>query len=103
MVAIMDRRGLNRMDQATKQVHDRLMDWAQAKRATFMWHPSQTNTDRAVSKLAPTDRKVIEAYYLNWAPRYLMCKREGLTDAQFRNTLMRARFRVAAFITALDD
>lgn len=92
-----DGRRVNRMDPATRKVHERLEQWArwtggadgpgwpaktilartieqgpmgasQAGRAVFTMPAEVAAVDAAVARLRPIERGVIHAYYKQWAP-----------------------------------
>lgn len=58
-------------------------------------------TDAAISKLGDIDRRVIFAYYLQWAPVEVMARRCGMRVRQFQNVLRRARWRIRGFLDAM--
>lgn len=61
-------------------------------------------TDAAISKLGEIDRRVIFAYYLQWAPVEVMARRcGGMRVRQFQNVLRRARWRIRGFLDAKES
>lgn len=54
--------------------------------------------DAAVSSLGEIDRQVIKAYYCHSDPIELMARRCRMREAQFKNVLKRARWRLIGYL-----
>lgn len=59
--------------------------------------------ERAVTKLGEIDRKVIDAYYLRWAPVAALAVKCRMREREFLNVLRRARFRVRCYVEAAGE
>lgn len=121
-----DRRASNHMDEATRSVHDRLLEWASWSRGGEVraW-PARTLlgriieegpgasegtrppvampdavavVDAAVARLRALDRAVIRTYYLRWEPVEVMARRHHMRVRQFQSALRRARWHICGFI-----
>lgn len=119
-------RALSHMDAETKVVHARLEAWANFVREPLNGWPRRTQlgrlidgeivrsldrqpvsmpdeiaiTDRAVAHLREIDRRVVETYYLTWAPVEIMARRLKMRSRQFENVLKRARWRLGGYLAA---
>lgn len=129
--AVTDRRVMNNMDPETKAIHLRLEAWARWAKSNpelreypeenwlYKWGKYGTDgasqagppvtmpeaieiIERAVTKLGEIDRKVIDAYYLRWAPVAALAVKCRMREREFLNVLRRARFRVRCYVEAIE-
>jgi DNA-directed RNA polymerase specialized sigma24 family protein len=59
-------------------------------------------TEQAVNRLGDIDRKVIKAYYLEWAPIEMLARKCRMREREFKNVLTRARFRCKVYVESLE-
>lgn len=125
---IMDRRRANAMSAEMKLVHLRLEAWGRWAHDRLQPWPARTTlgrlidegpgaghapqresaeipepiaeTDRAVAHLGDIDRRVVRAYYAEWAPVEQLARRQRMTLRQFQAVLTRARWRIVGFLDA---
>jgi hypothetical protein len=128
-----DKRVMNNMDPDTKAVHLRLEAWgAWSRNSQPREYPAATvlarvieqgpmgaahsgqrlvdlmpqevaRTERAVLRLGQIDRKVVMAYYLDWAPVEMLAPRCRMRKREFENVLKRARWRISGFIAGMEE
>jgi DNA-directed RNA polymerase specialized sigma24 family protein len=60
-------------------------------------------TELAINRLGEIDRKVVKAYYLDWAPVELLARRCHMRIKEFENVLKRARWRVGGYVSGYEE
>ncbi len=126
-----DKRVMNHMDAETKLVHIRLEAWGRWNRGGMPreWpevsmmgriaeygpngasqqsappvsmSDDMARLDAAVTRLGDIDKRAIRSYYFHDDAVETLARRMKMRPRQFQNVLRRARWRLAAFLSALE-